>query len=193
MYLLPARPRARSATKGLSAYRLGCCPRRFSGLGQDTIFISTGPNATVPSLPTVPSAPLSIDELNQIFGPGAPPMPPVQAPGPAPTAYSSVLTSAQNSQNPTDYVSPQAAIAAGLDPQKVYAAWSGALAKFPSQQAALAAGVPAGVVTQLWAASRSAAPAPSASFLDQAPLGIANKYIVGGAAAILLLSGLRRK
>ncbi len=183
MYLLPARPRARSATKGLSAYRLGCCPRRFSGLGQDTIFISTGPNATVPSLPTVPSAPLSIDELNQIFGPGAPPMPPVQAPGPAPTAYSSVLTSAQNSQNPTDYVSPQAAIAA----------WSGALAKFPSQQAALAAGVPAGVVTQLWAASRSAAPAPSASFLDQAPLGIANKYIVGGAAAILLLSGLRRK
>lgn len=54
------------------------------------------------------------------------------------------------STNPLDYTSPQAAIAAGLDPPTVYGKWTAALAKFPSPQAAISAGVPAGVVNQLW-------------------------------------------
>lgn len=54
------------------------------------------------------------------------------------------------STNPLDYTSPQAAIAAGLDPPTVYTKWMAALAKFPSPQAAISAGVPAGVVNQLW-------------------------------------------
>jgi hypothetical protein len=190
MYLLPAGSSARSATKGLSAFRLrnrrlSCC-----GLGQDTIYITTGPEATLPSA-TVPDAPLTIDQINAIYGPGAPPVPAAPA-GPA-QAYANLLATAQTSQNPTDYVSPQAAIAAGLDPQKVYVAWSSALAKFPTQQAALAAGVPAGVVTSLWPASRTAAPPASASWLDQSTLGISNKWLVGGAAGIVLLASLRRR
>ncbi len=202
MYLLPASAGARSATKGLSAFRLRSARRALSCgdcrtlrglLGQDTLYISTGPEATLPS-ETVPGAPLTIDQINAIYGPGAPPLPSPQPVGPAATAYSNVLTSAQNSQNPTDYVSPQAAIAAGLDPQKVYAAWSGALAKFPTQQAALAAGVPAGVVTSLWAASRSSAPAvASGSFLDQTTFGVANKWLLVGGAGIVLLASMRRK
>jgi hypothetical protein len=56
----------------------------------------------------------------------------------------------QPSDNALDYASPQAAVAAGLDPRKVYAKWSSALAQFPSPQAAISAGIPAGVVNQLW-------------------------------------------
>lgn len=54
------------------------------------------------------------------------------------------------STNPLDYTSPQAAIAAGLDPVTVYSKWTAALARFSSPQAAISAGVPAGVVNQLW-------------------------------------------
>jgi hypothetical protein len=163
--------------------------RSLRGLGQDYIHASTGPGAPAPDL--TDAAPLTIEQANAIFGPGAPPVPNVP-PGPAATAYSSVLTSAQASQNPTDYISPQAAIAAGLDPQKVYSAWSGALAKFPTQQAALAAGVPAGVVNQLWTASRSAS-APSSSWLDQTTFGIPNKWLLGGGVGVFALAALHRQ
>lgn len=108
-------------------------------------------------------------------------------------AYKNLLTQQQSSQSPLDYVSPQAAIAAGLNAQTVYNAWSGALAKFPTQQAALAAGVPPGVVTQLWMQSRQTAATQPTSFLDQAPLGIANKYVLGGGAVLVALASLRRK
>lgn len=200
MYLLPAGSSARSATKGtlgaLRLRRLGCAGRcgTLRGLGQDYIYASTGP--AIPSgtiQETGENPPLTIEQANAIFGPGAAPLPSAQSAGPAATAYSNVLTSAQNSQNPTDYVSPQAAIAAGLDPQKVYAAWSTSLAKFPTQQAALAAGVPAGVVTSMWAASRSAAAPASASWLDQTTLGISNKLLVAGGAGIFLLTSLGRR
>lgn len=57
-------------------------------------------------------------------------------------------------QNPTDYSSPQYAIAAGLDPVMVNAAWVKGLAQYPTQQAAIDAGIMPAVVTQLWAQSR---------------------------------------
>lgn len=91
------------------------------------------------------------------------------------------------SKSPLDYVSPQAAIAAGLDPQTVYNAWSQALARFPSPQAAIAAGVPAGVVNQLWqqanvdAANKKAASASSIpSWLLPAGIGIGLLAILRG-------------
>ena len=57
-------------------------------------------------------------------------------------------------QNPTDYSSPQYAIAAGLDPVMVNAAWVKGLAQYPTQQSAIAAGIMPAVVTQLWGQSR---------------------------------------
>lgn len=64
-------------------------------------------------------------------------------------------------QNPTDYVSPQSAIAAGLNPATVNAAWAAGLARYPTQQAAIAAGIAPTVITQYWAQSRSIAASPS--------------------------------
>lgn len=100
------------------------------------------------------------------------------------------------SQSPLDYTSPQAAIAAGLDPTKVYAAWTASLARFPSPQAAIAAGVPAGVVNQLWQqahvnAANAAATTPPATLF-----GIpTNMLLLGGAALLILpmLGGGRRR
>jgi hypothetical protein len=78
------------------------------------------------------------------------------------------------STNPLDYTSPQAAIAAGLDPATVYSTWTASLARFPSPQAAIAAGVPAGVVNQLWQqsyqnAANKAAAAPSGTIFGLSP------------------------
>lgn len=198
MYLLPAGSSVKnSRPNGLGAFRLRPGLDRYRrislrGLGQDYIHSSTGPGLPGGTIQdTGQTAPLTIEQANAIFGPGAPPVPNVP-PGPAPSAYSSVLTSAQTSQNPTDYISPQAAIAAGLNPQAVYSAWSAALAKFPTQQAALAAGVPAGVVTQLWTASRSASGTAS-SWLDQTTFGIPNKWLIGGGVGVFALAALHRR
>lgn len=196
MYLLPAGSSVRNARQtGLGAFRLrpGLDRHRrrsLRGLGQDYIYSSTGPGSPAGTIQDAQAAPFTIEQANAIFGPGAPPVPNVP-PGPAATAYSSVLTSAQTSQNPTDYVSPQAAIAAGLNPQVVYSAWAAALAKFPTQQAALAAGVPAGVVNQLWTTSRNAS-APS-SWLDQTTFGIPNKWLIGGGVGVFALAALHRR
>jgi hypothetical protein len=93
------------------------------------------------------------------------------------------------SQSPLDYVSPQAAIAAGLDPKIVYAAWSAALARFPSPQAAISAGVPAGVVNQLWQQSNvNAANAAARSAASTANFGT---LALWGGGALLLLEALR--
>ncbi len=120
--------------------------------------------------------------------PGA--LPPTAYP-PLPAQINAHYTAQPMTLDPLNFVSPQAAIAAGADPQKTYAAWQRALASFPTQQAAVAAGVPAGVVTSLWAASRSAgagAPAGS-SWLDGSTFGIKNIYLVAGVAGLALLAG----
>lgn len=78
--------------------------------------------------------------------------------GPYPVAQSQanlMNVQATLSQNPLDYSSPQYAIAAGLDPATVNAAWAKSLAQYPTQDAAINAGIMAGVVTQLWAQSRT--------------------------------------
>jgi hypothetical protein len=107
-------------------------------------------------------------------------------------AYQNLLTQQQNSKDPLDYVSPQAAIAAGLPSQSVYNAWSASIAKFPTQNAALAAGIPAGVVTQLWAPSRAAVPSPTSSLFGG--ISTSTMLMVGGAIVLLpmLLGGRRR-
>lgn len=110
------------------------------------------------------------------------------APGPQISntqAYQNLLTTQQNSTDPLDYVSPQAAIAAGLPASSVNASWSTALAKFPTQAAALAAGIAPAVVTQYWAQSRSAAPA--ASSLS----GNTLLYVAGGIALLAVVMGKR--
>ena len=95
------------------------------------------------------------------------------------------------SQSPLDYTSPQAAIAAGLDPQTVYNAWTTALARFSSPQAAITAGVPAGVVNQLWQQAHVQAANQPAKFLDQSPLGIKNSTLLMAGGGIFLLAMLR--
>lgn len=180
MYLLPAGA-SRSKTKwgGLGAFRLRV-PLDVSvrGLGQNS-----------------PDCPGSvIDPITGELCANLPPIAPAPSqPGVNPAveqAYKNLLTTQQNSTDPLDYTSPQAAIAAGLPAQAVYNAWSASMARFPTQQAALNAGVPAGVVTQLWAQSRSALPATS--FLDQSPLGISNKVLLAGGVGLVLLVGMRR-
>ena len=91
-----------------------------------------------------------------------PPTIPVGAQNPTPVwgsatnANITTVDAQQPSQNPLDYVSPQQAVAQGLNPGKVAGAWSAFLTNFASPQDAIAAGVPAGVVNQYWVAS----PAP---------------------------------
>lgn len=143
---------------------------------------------TVPTLPLLPST-QPVDTTMVVTASGAliPPtaLAPSQ-PGVNPStqaAYANLLTQQQNSKSPLDYVSPQAAIAAGLNPNTVYAAWSQALARFPTQQAALNAGIPAGVVTQLWAQSRTAAPASTSGTI----LGIPTTTALAIGGGILLL------
>jgi hypothetical protein len=101
------------------------------------------------------------------------------------------VMAAKPSTSPLDYTSPQAAIAAGLDPQTVYNAWSAALARFPSPQAAISAGVPAGVVNQLWQsayANRAATPAPSIF----SGINLGTLAWVGGGLFLLSALGGRR-
>lgn len=92
----------------------------------------------------------------------------------------------QPSKDPLDYVSPQAAITAGLDPTAVYAAWTKSLARFPSPQAAIAAGVPAGVVNQLWqqsyvnAANKAASTPAIPSWLLPVGIGLGIFALAGG-------------
>lgn len=111
-----------------------------------------------------------------------------------PQVLQNIYTAAQLDYNPLDYVSPQAAIAAGLDSQVVYDAWAIGLAKYPTQQAAVAAGIPATVVTQLWASSRqyAAGGGTSSSWLDQAPLGIANKWLLAAGGGIFAIAAMAK-
>jgi hypothetical protein len=64
-------------------------------------------------------------------------------------------------QNPLDYVSPQAAINAGLDVTVVNAAWARGLAKYATQQDAILAGIAPTAIVQFWQQSRAYVGAPS--------------------------------
>jgi hypothetical protein len=98
------------------------------------------------------------------------------------------------SSDPMDYVSPQAAIAVGLDEKIVMAAWTKAMARFPSPQAATNAGVPAGVVNQLWQQSHvNAANAAAASKTSSANLMSVLPWAAGGVLLLAVLGGHGRK
>jgi hypothetical protein len=93
----------------------------------------------------------------------------------------------QPSQSPLDYVSPQAAIAAGLNPTTVYQAWGIGVSKFSSPQAAVNAGIPAGVVNQMWQATPVAASSSSGTIFGMSPTTL--MFAVAAAFTLPLLFG----
>jgi hypothetical protein len=126
---------------------------------------------------------------------GTPSPMPAQNPSPvyggASNAAITTVNAGKPSSSPLDYISPQAAIAAGLDAQTVYNAWSAALSRFPSPQAAIAAGVPAGIVNQLWQPAHVTAMDKASSIFS----GISGTTValVGGGVLLLSLIGKRRR
>jgi len=96
----------------------------------------------------------------------------------------------QPSRNPLDYTSPQAAIAAGLDPATVYSQWTASLARFASPQAAIAAGVPAGVVNQLWQQSYQNAANKAAATPSGTILGMSTNTLLAAGAGLFALFAL---
>jgi hypothetical protein len=114
--------------------------------------------------------------------------------GPVPQSLTNLLTDMTPPTDPLSYVSPQSAIAAGMDPTTVYDAWAQAMAQFPTQNAALAAGIPAGVITQLWGQSRQYVPPPAApSWWDQTTFGISNSVLALGGAGVVLFFAMSGK
>ena len=209
MYLLPARSpsllgayRRVSPVPVLPQQRVHAQPPRFRigtrpmrpvrrlGLGQDYTETLTYPPEPMP--PDIAVSPAMSSQISSAVASIAPtePAPPSGYP-PIPAQISANYTSQPMNLDPLNFVSPQAAIAAGADPQKVSAAWIRAVGSFPSQQAALSAGIPAGVVTQLWAASRSVIPPRGGSWLDQSTFGIKNIFLVAGIGGVALLASLR--
>jgi len=111
--------------------------------------------------------------------------------GGASNANITTVPAGQPSQDPLDYTSPQAAIAAGLDPTKTYAAWTNAMQRFSSPQAAISAGVPAGVVNQLWQqAQNNAASNVPGFFSTTTGMLVA---VGAGVVGLSLLAGGRRR
>jgi hypothetical protein len=122
-----------------------------------------------------------------------------QPTGPSPQNLPPGLqVTAAPSLNPLDYVSPQAAVAAGLDPQTCYSAWTQALAQkiasgqITSQQDAISQGFPPGLITQMWTAAVAASPAfvKPTSWLDQTSFGIKNSALLAGGAGLAVLAVL---
>lgn len=162
-------------------FRIGTRPVRTSprmfGLGQDPTADASG--ALPLDTSNFPGASPSADLM---------PFAPTNYP-PLPAQINANYTVEPMNLDPLNFVSPQAAIAAGADPTKTATAWTKAVASFPTTSAALAAGIPAGVVTQLWAASRSVVVPPGSSWFDGSTFGIKNSYLVAGLAGIALLAG----
>jgi len=175
-----------------------CSPRMgklrgLCGFGQDSgacqnVDITTGecldfvmggalPPANVP--PGVAPYPLTPPDIYSGSTPTSPGNQPPSPPATAASILTQMKTQAVLDTNPLDYVSPQAAIAAGVDPNSAYAAWAQALSRYPTQQAAMAAGISPGVITQLWAQSRGYAAAPASAISPNAI------FWVGGAAIAL--------
>ena len=208
MYLLPTGmvPRVNRKLTGLGALRrIALRPDlgrlrgyRLRGLGDaqdpnaiDPLTGETFADESVPGSPAALNLQNALAEATAALTPTPPPASQPQGPVQIPDPLANIRANMQNSQSPLDYVSPQAAIAAGLNSQVVYAAWAQGLARYPTQQAAIAAGIPAGVVTQLWGQSRQSVPPASTSFFDQAPLGIANKYLIAAGAGLFALVSLK--
>jgi hypothetical protein len=176
----------RSRRRGLSGTWRRYDLRGLRGLGDDSIFVdpNTAYNPNLLPLPLTPPDTSNTTPLNT-QSPNGPFIGPVQG---GQQILNQMQQQAVLDTNPLDYVSPGAAIAAGLDPTTVNAAWTAGLARYPSQAAAIAAGIAPAVVTMFWSASRQyAATAP--------PTGLSgNTLLIGGGLilAFALLSGGRR-
>jgi hypothetical protein len=196
MYLLPAGAPTTHNKWGLGwpvAPRNRFAQRRSRSLGRigdddtpaEDYFLDTGINLTPTATTTDTALPGTLDSSS--FTPLAPTstltlnQPNISNQ----QAYQNLLTTQQVDQSPLDYVSPQAAIAAGLPASTVNSAWSSQLATYPTQAAALAAGIAPAVVTALWAQSRSAVPATSTSLLS----GNTLLYLGGGILLLAVLGG----
>lgn len=165
----------------------------FRGLGQFTETLMFPPSDQTDQIPSMP--PVSADTAAQINAAVAsitPTTPAGQPQGPIAPVPSVNYTTSTMTLDPLNFVSPQSAIAAGVNPTQTYAAWNKAVGSFPTQQAAIAAGIPAGVVTQLWASSRSAMPATAPSWFDQTTFGIKNIYLAAGAGLLALVAASSR-
>lgn len=192
----PVLPQQRAPIGQPPRFRIGTRPlpttRSLRGLGDDALApgFAAGEAATGTTPVDVTGA-LPLDASSwQGSSTSLMPTAPTSYP-PIPAQINSSYTVEPMNLDPLNFVSPQAAIAAGADPQKTAAAWTKAVASFPTQQAALAAGIPAGVITQLWPTSRSAwgSVQSGGSWFDGSTFGIKNAYLVAGLAGIALLAG----
>jgi len=146
-------------------------------------YLTTAQYSDLPAIQSLPltSTPTMLD-IQQPAGPSA-----------GNSAGVNVASNAVVSPNPLDYVSPQAAIAAGLDSQTVYNAWTQGLAQYATPDQAIAAGIPAAIVNQLWAASRSATGSAATSWLDSTTFGVKNSYLMIGAGLGALAIAMARR
>jgi hypothetical protein len=116
-------------------------------------------------------------------------------------AYALMASQATPITNPTDYVSPAAAIAGGVPAAQVNAAWATpqGVNSFSSPSAATAAltatmgaAQAAATVAKLWTGGGTAPPT-SAGFLSQSTAGIPNAVLIGGGLLIVLIGAMGGK
>jgi hypothetical protein len=188
--------------RGGSPSFLGALRRRrrgMRGMGDDSTTYDMSQTITDPqayAVATLPGAQLPLDSeywndaTLSTLAANTPVSPGSLTQGPVPQSLQNLLTNMSPPTDPLSYISPQAAIAAGMDPTTVYNAWAQSMAQFPTQQAALNAGVPAGVVTQLWGQSRSyVQPAAAPSWWAGTTLGVSNTTLaLGGGVALMLFA-----
>jgi hypothetical protein len=156
--------------------------RRLSGLSDDPTWINPGDTLT-PNYSDGPARPLVLSPSVPAAG---------QPSDPVTVAWKNALTAAQTSQNPLDYVSPNAAKAAGLNPAAVDAAWAKGLARFRTAQDAVNAGINAGVVKSFWAKSRNVGPSTSSITSWLASNWQVVAAVGGGALLLGAMSGGKR-
>jgi hypothetical protein len=119
------------------------------------------------------------------------------APTVQPTAYDTLVASLQNSSSPLDYTTPAAAVAGGVAPATVIAAWSTpqGVNSFSSPQAAtaaltavLGASAAAAQVAKLWTGGGQTLPMQQPSFFSGSTAGIPNTLLVGGLALLVVVA-----
>ena len=123
-------------------------------------------------------------------------------------AYAALQSSITPDSNPTDFVSPSAALAAGVPAASVNAAWATAqgVNSFPSQQAAISAltasmgaAAAASTVAKLWTGGGQTLPSSGTPWLSQSSIvaGMPNSSVlmwgVVGLVGFSLLSGKKRR
>ena len=174
-----------SLLHGAGWRRISAPTRRLRGLGQDdstdwdAAIAATGGYGVPVYGPPLPDS----GEYASASAPGGPLSPSYNPSAPLPASISNAATVAQPPAGcALCYATPQAAIAAGVNPSTVAQDWGLYIRNFSSPQAAVAAGIPAGVVTQYWNQGGATAGIPSAVW-----------WIGGGLLALVALGGGGRR